>query len=272
VVAFSYIKKDSSSSMNSLLGISSLISQFDGCCGVEARSQADIERRLRCLSGIGGVWRKLHTSFSESQIAEFRRHASIRFNAKRLRFPSSWSIEMKLAYVAWRTRPGKTSFSLRHSSPEVYGRRLVLSRERSRRMRAKPCVMWKDLRRSADSRGIAVSMNRDMACSLFSMPCHYCGRMPRPGEELNGIDRFDNNKGYTADVGQCVPCCGLCNRMKSDHAVGLFLTHVGKIQRHQVATAAVGAGGIYGTDFVFNCTTEEYDDKDGLGFHFNHDA
>jgi hypothetical protein len=55
---------------------------------------------------------------------------------------------------------------------------------------------------------------------LLSQDCHYCGATPsqeykRNGGSLflyNGIDRVDNNKGYTDS--NCVPCCKQCNYFK----------------------------------------------------------
>lgn len=44
---------------------------------------------------------------------------------------------------------------------------------------------------------------------------------------VNGIDRVDNNVGYTID--NCVPCCSICNRMKGDMSTDDFLAHVKRI-------------------------------------------
>lgn len=62
---------------------------------------------------------------------------------------------------------------------------------------------------------------------LVTQKCHYCGSMPsnrirshgkRTGFFYQGIDRKDNEKGYSVD--NVVPCCHPCNRLKSD-----ILTH-----------------------------------------------
>lgn len=56
---------------------------------------------------------------------------------------------------------------------------------------------------------------------IVSQPCHYCGREPETkcgspdsfGQYIyNGIDRVDNQKGYSKD--NVVPCCIQCNRAK----------------------------------------------------------
>lgn len=66
--------------------------------------------------------------------------------------------------------------------------------------------------------------------------CFYCGSppisvsKPRWGSSLtyNGIDRIDSSKGYSVD--NCVSCCVVCNRMKTDHNVNFFLNHISKIK------------------------------------------
>lgn len=56
---------------------------------------------------------------------------------------------------------------------------------------------------------------------ITKQDCYYCGREPSQiarlkgcnGEYVyNGIDRLDNKKGYV--IGNCVPCCGVCNKAK----------------------------------------------------------
>lgn len=49
---------------------------------------------------------------------------------------------------------------------------------------------------------------------------------------MNGIDRIDSTKGYSAD--NCVPCCSKCNRMKLDHSIEDFKNHISKIYNHFV--------------------------------------
>lgn len=74
---------------------------------------------------------------------------------------------------------------------------------------------------------------------LIHKPCHYCGSVPSSNNmwnkgatrtsaneviEINGIDRIDSSKGYTYN--NCVPCCTICNRMKSDLTNEEFLSHI----------------------------------------------
>lgn len=52
--------------------------------------------------------------------------------------------------------------------------------------------------------------------SLIHDNCHYCGSPPKEFSGLvrNGIDRVDSAEGYTIE--NCVTCCLICNRAKSD--------------------------------------------------------
>ena len=52
-----------------------------------------------------------------------------------------------------------------------------------------------------------------------------------PASKVNGIDRIDSSKGYSLD--NCVPCCPLCNRLKSDLDKNMFLEHISKIHNFQ---------------------------------------
>jgi hypothetical protein len=57
--------------------------------------------------------------------------------------------------------------------------------------------------------------------SLFKGRCHYCGQKYEEGGYLLGIDRVDNNIGYTLD--NVVTCCGICNYMKWTYSKDTFL-------------------------------------------------
>ena len=81
---------------------------------------------------------------------------------------------------------------------------------------------------------------------LTKQNCYYCGIEPyiktdrtktnrSNGEYIyNGIDRKDNKKGYILD--NCVPCCKICNRMKSDMTYEEFINHIKKIFNYQTSS------------------------------------
>lgn len=93
-------------------------------------------------------------------------------------------------------------------------------------------------RTQAKSRGIAFDLPKDRFLELIAMNCTYCQAPPNSviypkydNKDLfciyTGIDRRDSSLGYSEE--NCVPCCGTCNRMKSDMPVDDFINHVIKI-------------------------------------------
>jgi hypothetical protein len=112
-------------------------------------------------------------------------------------------------------------------------------------------VFWNAYIRSyengAKSRNLAFELSRDEAKALAIQPCFYCESAPGPSLaaashyksstkvqgvqfhqhlydervfNANGIDRVHNHLGYT--LANCVPCCRLCNRIKSAMSLEVF--------------------------------------------------
>lgn len=104
-------------------------------------------------------------------------------------------------------------------------------------------LLW-TYKRNANKRKIEFSLKEDEFKSLTKQNCFFCGQEPtRPVKYQitkrnenyknhylhNGVDRLDNNKGYTAD--NCVPCCRTCNVAKGTQTQEEFMTWVNKIYR-----------------------------------------
>ncbi len=97
-------------------------------------------------------------------------------------------------------------------------------------------------------------IGREKFKSLIGKSCHYCGVKPSnlinpylrkdgsmksnshtitltrariSGRFVNGLDRKDNNKGYTS--GNLVPCCLQCNGAKSDYSLKEFQKWIRRI-------------------------------------------
>ena len=62
--------------------------------------------------------------------------------------------------------------------------------------------------------------------------CYICGKEPN-NEHLNGIDRVDNDKGYTLD--NVSPCCGECNFMKKNYDLEEFFEKMKKIYNNKLS-------------------------------------
>ncbi len=79
---------------------------------------------------------------------------------------------------------------------------------------------------------IEFDLTQEEFAELVFKNCHYCGATPntivRTGYLLrNGIDRVDSDKGYIK--GNCVTCCGKCNKLKNILSIDDFLGHISKI-------------------------------------------
>lgn len=91
----------------------------------------------------------------------------------------------------------------------------------------------------------AIKMSREFSLTQLQFKtfllgeCTYCGSPPssvvkargkhQKGFYYNGVDRVDNEKGYTID--NCVTCCTICNLMKRKMSVISFIDHVKKIAK-----------------------------------------
>ena len=71
--------------------------------------------------------------------------------------------------------------------------------------------VWKSfLSKSVEKRDKECTLIKEQYFELIQKPCSYCNYFNE--EEINGIDRVDNAKGYILE--NCIPCCKHCNRMK----------------------------------------------------------
>lgn len=95
--------------------------------------------------------------------------------------------------------------------------------------------------RQAKSRNLCWELTADDVKRLMTQCCFYSGheptsvmRTPTGAITYNGLDRINNLKGYTVE--NTVPCCAICNRMKSDMTLSDFLNHVRTIKIVQEAS------------------------------------
>lgn len=115
----------------------------------------------------------------------------------------------------------------------------VDKRRRRTREGLKSCVfgMYK---RSARRRSYAFELELEEFLELCQKPCAYCGQKPSMSAAawlnsilsdedffFNGIDRFDNEKGYIK--GNVLPCCPTCNFLKGKLTVRDLIDHILKM-------------------------------------------
>ena len=90
-------------------------------------------------------------------------------------------------------------------------------------------------KRSAKQRGLEWDLTEKQFADITQKDCHYCGAKPNNtanrkssfGEYIyNGIDRIDNNKGYT--MNNVVPCCKRCNIAKNNSTLQEYQDWINK--------------------------------------------
>ncbi len=77
--------------------------------------------------------------------------------------------------------------------------------------------------KNARLRKLAFSISVDTLSVLVSSKCHYCGI----NSPTMGVDRIDSSIGY--EVGNVLPCCSTCNKMKSAHGYEEFTKIISRI-------------------------------------------
>jgi len=78
---------------------------------------------------------------------------------------------------------------------------------------------FKQYFRNAVKRDFVFELTIEEFTELVCSPCYYCQH--KKADEVNGIDRYDNLKGYTKE--NCRPCCEECNRMKLTYDPAFFV-------------------------------------------------
>ncbi len=94
--------------------------------------------------------------------------------------------------------------------------------------------------KNAERRNLSFLLTKDQFRALTSNDCEYCGAPPSKNEQgylYNGIDRVDNDKGYTMD--NVVPCCTCCNLAKRGMSAEEFLSWVERVHCHQKSQDAL---------------------------------
>lgn len=92
--------------------------------------------------------------------------------------------------------------------------------------------LYVDYKSRAKSTGKDFDITESEFTHLSKGQCFYCGvefDKNYSGNLCNGIDRYDNSKGYTEE--NCVPSCWICNRAKSDLTPDEFYNWVYRISK-----------------------------------------
>lgn len=90
--------------------------------------------------------------------------------------------------------------------------------------------LYEEYKRSADKRKYEWSLSIDDVAHVIDQPCYLCGKL-KTHDHINGIDRYDNTKGYI--ILNIRPCCGTCNYMKRDIEYNVFFNTLVKIHANR---------------------------------------
>lgn len=91
---------------------------------------------------------------------------------------------------------------------------------------------YKNYRQGAKVRNLNFDLTKNEFDEITKQPCYYCGEYSDSFLEDNlcGIDRIDSSIGYTKH--NIVPCCEMCNRMKLDYNVDIWIKKMEQIINH----------------------------------------
>jgi hypothetical protein len=102
---------------------------------------------------------------------------------------------------------------------------------------------YQNYRKNAIIRQIIFNLTQQEFITLAGQPCFYCGSEASnviSGNRsygpfvYNGIDRIDSTKEYS--VPNCVPCCKICNRAKSNMSYEEFMNWINRlVERRSIA-------------------------------------
>jgi 5-methylcytosine-specific restriction endonuclease McrA len=89
-------------------------------------------------------------------------------------------------------------------------------------------VLWNHYVKNSKKRGIDFLLSKTIFQELIVKPCFYCGYVKEG--EVNGLDRLDNNKGYTQE--NLVTSCSTCNLLKGTQHPQEFIDKIAGIHRY----------------------------------------
>lgn len=102
--------------------------------------------------------------------------------------------------------------------------------KRGREGRKKIKVRMREVKACAKQRDILFTLTDEQTKALLIGECHYCYSSYPSSPVCIGIDRVDNDVGYTSE--NCVTCCWTCNSMKGKLSVEQFMRHLMRIAHH----------------------------------------
>lgn len=129
-------------------------------------------------------------------------------------------IKKKEYQKEWGKKNNKKVWERRKNDPDYLAHARLYMKEYnkkySKEQERTPEKRLSGIKSQAKKRGIEFNLSLDEFISEISKPCVYCNNLL--GEKsvtASGLDRKDNNKGYTVD--NVCSCCWVCNSIKGEH-------------------------------------------------------
>lgn len=94
-----------------------------------------------------------------------------------------------------------------------------------------------EYRNSARRRELSFEITKEEFEQLRKQRCYICGKISVKHLHVNGIDRFDNNRGYISD--NCRPCCSHCNFLKCGYDFSDFILRLLNIYHYNAIRALI---------------------------------
>jgi len=118
----------------------------------------------------------------------------------------------KVEYTKYDTKNKKVSrlCSKCHEKQHEVESKRVRNRNYQEEAKRNVSSYWKSFCRRVEKRDKENTLSESDFINIISKSCYYCGY--QNDKEVLGIDRLDNNKGYSLE--NCVTSCKICNRMK----------------------------------------------------------
>jgi hypothetical protein len=153
--------------------------------------------------------------------------------------------------IASRNRFGQTLFNCRCDCSETVSNNILININNLKSGDTKSCgCLWAETRpKSSDpyiaefnyfknnnkKRDLEIAFSKEEFEALCRAHCTYCGHEPATKMHVgkafrNGIDRVDNEKGYSVD--NCVTCCSICNNAKRCLTIEQFREWIQRIIQH----------------------------------------
>ena len=115
------------------------------------------------------------------------------------------------SFLTLKKQPSKICIDCREKQLKAEAKRFPRVRNYQAEAKRNLEVVWNSFqKKSVEKREKECNLTKEQYFELIQKPCLYCNYYNE--EEINGVDRLDNNKGYILE--NCIPCCKHCNRMK----------------------------------------------------------